>query len=188
MVNFSQVKPIISIENIVASVSVGQRFDLVDIVKRFPNASYDPKKFPGLALKLASAKATTLIFSTGKMICAGTKSEKHAIIAVGIVIDSLKKAGIKIKSKPVIEIKNIVASINLGRRIHLELAAKNLPRSIYEPEQFSALVHRMIDPKSTMLIFASGKLISAGTKKETELFRSVNNLRAMLEEKNLLVN
>ena len=80
----------------------------------------------------------------------------------------------------------MVASVNLGGRIHLEQAARVVPRSMYEPEQFPGLIHRMIDPKTVILIFSSGKLVCTGGKTEQEVYRSVNNLHNMLEEKNLM--
>ena len=36
-------------------------------------------------------------------------------------------------------------------------------------------------------MFASGKLVCAGAKKEEDLFRSVHNLHALLEEKCLMI-
>jgi len=86
----------------------------------------------------------------------------------------------------VVTIQNIVASINLGGRIRLELTARTLPRSMYEPEQFPGVIHRLVNPKTVILIFASGKLVCTGGKAEKDVHRSVNQLHAMLEEKNLM--
>ena len=58
----------------------------------------------------------------------------------------------------------------------MELAARILPRSMYEPEQFPGLIHRMLDPKTVILLFASGKLVCTGAKKESEVYRVVNKL------------
>ena len=69
----------------------------------------------------------------------------------------------------------------------MELAARKLPRSMYEPEQFPGLIHRMLEPKTVILLFASGKLVCTGAKKEEQVYRSVNNLHASLEEKKLMM-
>ena len=82
--------------------------------------------------------------------------------------------------------QNIVSSINLGGRVHLEQAARTLPRSMYEPEQFPGMIHRMLDPKTVLLIFASGKLVCVGARQEDEIHRSVNQIHSLLEEKNLM--
>ena len=182
-----QTKPIISIENVVASASVDQKIDLNDVTKQFPETAYHPEQFPGLVFRLANPRTATLIFRTGKMVCTGGKSEAMAIKAVNTVVKQLRKGKIKIKNEPVIKVQNIVAAINLGGKIHLELAARKLPRSMYEPEQFPGLIHRMLEPKTVILLFASGKLVCTGAKKEEQVYRSVNNLHASLEEKELMM-
>ena len=182
-----QTKPIVIIENVVASSSVDQKIDLNVITQTFPNVEYHPDQFPGLVFRIKSPKTTTLIFSSGKMVCTGAKSEEQSINAVRRVVQTLRKGGIKIKKEPIVVIQNIVASANLGGKIHLEQAARSLPGSIYEPEQFPGLIHRMLDPKTVILLFASGKLVCTGAKKESDVFRSVNNLHVLLEEKELIV-
>jgi transcription initiation factor TFIID TATA-box-binding protein len=183
----TQTKPIVSIVNVVASASVDQRIDLNDITKKFPDTEYHPEQFPGLVFRQKLPKTATLIFSSGKMVCTGAKSEEQSLNAVKSVVQKLRKSKIKIKNEPVIVIQNIVASVNLGGKVHLEKAARSLPRSMYEPEQFPGLIHRMLDPKTVILIFASGKLVCTGAKKETEVYRSVHNLHTMLEEKELMI-
>jgi len=66
-------------------------------------------------------------------------------------------------------------------------AARTLPRSMYEPEQFPGLIHRMLDPKTVILVFSSGKLVCAGARNEKDVHRSVHNLHSLLEEKNLMI-
>jgi len=180
-------KPIIEIVNVVASATIDQRLDLYDIVKKFPAVEYNPDQFPGAVFRLKSPKTSTLLFSTGKMVCTGSKSSVLAVKAVNAVVAKLRKGGIKIKKNAVITVQNIVSSINLGGRVHLEKAARTLPRSMYEPEQFPGVIHRMLDPKTVILIFASGKLVCTGAKTEKDVFRSVNNLHSMLEEKDLMI-
>ena len=182
-----QTKPIISIVNVVASASVDQRIDLNEITKKFPDTEYHPEQFPGLVFRIKSPKTATLIFGSGKMVCTGAKSEEQSISAVRSVVQKLRKGEIKIKNDPVITIQNIVASVNLGGKVHLEKTARSLPRSMYEPEQFPGLIHRMLDPKTVILIFATGKLVCTGAKKESDVYRSVHNLHTMLEEKELMI-
>ena len=180
-------KPIIEIVNVVASATIDQKLDLIEITKKFPDTEYHPEQFPGLVFRLKNPKTATLIFRTGKMVCTGSKSEEMAVKAVRTVVQKLRKEGIKIKKDAVVTVQNIVSSINLGGRVHLEQAARTLPRSMYEPEQFPGLIHRMVDPKTVILIFASGKLVCTGAKTETDVYRSVNNLHNMLEEKDLMI-
>ncbi len=182
-----QSKPLISIENVVVTATIDQRLDLKDITKKFPEIEWNPDQFPGAVFRLKNPKTGTLLFSTGKMVCTGSKSEEMARRAVKTVVQKLRKGKIKIKKEATVTVQNIVASINLGGRIHLEQAARTLPRSMYEPEQFPGLIHRMLDPKTVILIFSTGKLVCTGGKTEKDVFRSVNQLHNLLEEKNLMI-
>ena len=44
----------------------------------------------------------------------------------------------------------------------------------------------MIDAKTVLLLFASGKLVCTGAKKESDVYKSVHNIHALLEEKALM--
>ena len=182
-----QTKPIIAIVNVVASASIDQKMDLNEITRKFPDVEYHPDQFPGLVFRLRTPKTATLIFTSGKMVCTGSKSEEIARKAVSTVVQKLRKGGIKVKKDAEVTIQNIVSSINLGGKVHLEKAARTLPRSMYEPEQFPGLIHRMLDPKTVILVFSSGKLVCTGAKNEQDVYRSVNNLHSLLEEKDLMI-
>ncbi|MCK4702191.1 TATA box-binding protein, partial [Candidatus Bathyarchaeota archaeon] len=107
----------ISIVNVVATTSLDQKIDLLAIRKVFRNVEYRPKRFPGLVFRLKRPKTATLIFSTGKMVCTGAKSEKLARSAVRKVVRELKKQDIIILKNPEIVVQNIVASANLHGKI-----------------------------------------------------------------------
>jgi transcription initiation factor TFIID TATA-box-binding protein len=176
----------INIENVVASASIHQNIDLNSIVRIFPGVEYRPEQFPGLVYRLKKPKTATLIFSSGKMVCTGAKSERQAHKAVMKVVDELKRNGIVILSKPEIQVQNIVSSVGLGGHIDLEKSTYSLKRTMYEPEQFPGLIYRMDDPKVVILIFASGKLVCTGAKNEGEVHRAVAKLQETLEEKILI--
>lgn len=182
-----QTKPMVSIENVVASATIDQKLDLHEIQKKFPKVEYNPEQFPGAVFRLAKPKTATLLFRTGKMVCTGSKSSVMAKKAVDTVVEKLRAGKVKIKKNATVTVQNMVASVNLGGRIHLEQAARTVPRSMYEPEQFPGLIHRMVDPKTVILIFSSGKLVCTGGKTEEDVYRSVNNLHNLLEEKNLMI-
>ena len=181
-----KVKATIKIENVVASASLNQKIDLDAVVRGYPGVEYHPEQFPGLVFRLKRPKTATLIFNSGKMVCTGAKSEKEAKRAVRKVIRELKKGGIVIIGKPELKIQNIVASASLGGTIDLEGAVYALGKTMYEPEQFPGLIYRMDDPKVVILLFASGKLVCTGAKKEEDVYRAVNKLHQKLEEENLI--
>ena len=85
------IKPEIKIQNIVASGSVGMDLNLNILAMKLPNTEYEPEQFPGLVYKLNEAKATFLLFSNGKVVCTGTKSEQEVHEALDMLIENLKK-------------------------------------------------------------------------------------------------
>lgn len=179
-------KPIIRIQNIVASATLNQRISLKLIGEKFPHTEYSPRVFPGLVFRLKKPKTATLIFETGKMVCTGAKSEKEAVQAVNKVTKELRNHGIPITSKPDIHIQNVVASAELGGEIDLENVVYKLKRVMYEPEQFPGAVYRMDVPKVVFLIFSAGKLVCVGAKKEKEVYDAVSNIQAILEQNDLI--
>ncbi|MBN2334793.1 TATA-box-binding protein [Candidatus Bathyarchaeota archaeon] len=177
----------INIVNVVASASLDQKIDLLSIMKVFRNVEYRPKQFPGLVFRLKRPKTATLIFGSGKMVCTGAKSEKMARSAVKKVVRELKDNGIVILGKPKIVIQNMVASANLHGSIDLETGADILDNVMYEPEQFPGLIYRMKDPKTVLLLFASGKLVCTGAKSEEMVYESVAKVLEVLEEYDLII-
>ncbi len=176
----------VNIENVVASAILNQTIDLNSVVKTFPSVEYRPEQFPGLVFRLKKPKTATLIFNSGKMVCTGAKSENQAKKAVRKVVQELKENGMLITGKVEIQVQNIVASASLGGRIDLEKSAFTLGRTMYEPEQFPGLIYRMDEPKVVILLFASGKLVCTGAKKEEEVFTAVNKLHQNLEDEQLI--
>jgi len=177
---------IVSIQNVVASASLKQRLDLESIVRVFPGVEYRPEQFPGLVYRLKKPKTATLIFSSGKMVCTGARSERMAKRAVMKVTEELKRNGIVIVGKPDIQIQNIVASGDLSGRIDLEKTTYALKRTMYEPEQFPGLIYRMDNPKTVMLLFASGKFVCTGARSESQVYEAVKNLQMNLEKAKLI--
>ena len=51
-----QTKPMVSVENVVASADVMQKMDLNDITRKFPDVEYHPDSFPGLVFRLKTPK------------------------------------------------------------------------------------------------------------------------------------
>ena len=86
-----KIKPEVKIQNIVASGSVGMDLNLNILATKLHNVEYEPEQFPGLVYKLLAAKATFLLFSNGKIVCTGTKSEKEVHAALDMLIENLKK-------------------------------------------------------------------------------------------------
>ncbi|MHA2429358.1 MAG: TATA-box-binding protein, partial [Candidatus Hermodarchaeia archaeon] len=93
--------------------------------------------------------------------------ENEAPAAVETVIGKIRKAGITVTGPAKITIQNILASGDLHSRVDLDMAQMALERCLYEPEVFPGLIYRMKTPKAVFLIFSSGRIVCAGTNKES---------------------
>jgi len=175
-------KPVIRIENIVATVTLHQELDLNYISREIPGVSYQPEEFPGLILRLQNPRLTALIFGSGKMVVTGAKSVNQLIRGFKRILRMLARHGIVIRQKPSVHIQNIVASANLGVEVDLEKAAELLENSMYEPEQFPGLIYRMTDPNVVLLIFSSGKMVITGAKSEENVKKAVEKIYKTLQE------
>jgi len=85
------IKPEITVQNIVASGSIGMDLNLNVLGIKLPNTEYEPEQFPGLVHKLKGTNATFLLFSNGKIVCTGTKTEDQVNEATDKLIENLKK-------------------------------------------------------------------------------------------------
>jgi len=85
------IKPKIDVQNIVASGAIGMKLNLNVLAMRLENTEYEPEQFPGLVYKLAEAKATFLLFSNGKVVCTGTKSEAEVHKAMKLLVERLQE-------------------------------------------------------------------------------------------------
>ena len=173
----------VRVVNVVASAALGQRVDLDAVIRGFSSAEFPSERFPGLVFRLKKPRTATLIFSTGKMICTGGRSEKEAKKVVDSVVGELSRGGIITPRKSKVKIANIVASANFGRDIDLESLSR-LPGAMYEPDQFPALIYRMREPKVVFLIFSTGRLVCVGAKSENEVHRAVRELLQILDAVN----
>ncbi|KAI1933578.1 TATA-binding protein (TBP) [Ophidiomyces ophidiicola] len=64
--------------------------------------------------------------------------------------------------------RNIVATVNLDCRLDLKTIALHARNAEYNPKRFAAVIMRIREPKTTALIFASGKMVVTGAKSEDD--------------------
>ena len=176
------------IENIVSTANFGCLLNLREIALQAKNAEYNPKRFSAVIMKIKEPKTTALIFSTGKIVCLGAKTEedsKKACKKFGKIIKSLGYPAIFKEFK----IENIVGSVDVKFNISLMklyfYIAKNFNSQIrryivYQPEVFPGLIYRMIEPKIVLLIFNSGKIVLTGGKYRNEIYDGFKKIYPVL--------
>jgi len=166
----------LKIQNIVATTSLNTKVPLVKLVRSQTNTEYNPEQFPGLVLRIKKPKSAVLVFSSGNLVCTGTKSIKQVNEVIVQVIKQLKKIGVHVKEKPKINVQNIVASGSINIVMNLNELALKLENTEYEPEQFPGLVYKLGEPNATFLLFSNGKLVCTGTKNKKQLEEAMKQL------------
>ena len=84
-------KPI-EFANVVATCETNcRKLDLRKIYQNCRNADYNPTRFPAVILRITSPKTTAMIFSKGKLVITGAKSEVQALSAAKIFVKIISK-------------------------------------------------------------------------------------------------
>mmetsp|Transcript_15159 Transcript_15159/g.22703 ORF Transcript_15159/g.22703 Transcript_15159/m.22703 type:complete len:254 (-) Transcript_15159:103-864(-) len=101
----------------------------------------------------SSTTTTTTTTNTGNMITPdeGTMTEEEML-----------RLAPPVEDQPILQ--NIVSTVNLGCSLDLKTIALKARNAEYNPKRFAAVIMRIRDPKTTALIFASGKMVCTGAK------------------------
>lgn len=79
-------------------------------------------------------------------------------------------------------VQNVVASTSIGQELALKPVAMELPGANYDPEHFTGIVYRMSDPRTTILLFRTGKLVSTGATNVENAHEGLNTVFDELRE------
>lgn len=121
-----------------------------------------------MSFNLAAAGSSS---SSSELMMPGTSSSSSAetqpssssnVTAAAAATTAQRTSGI------VPTLQNIVATVNLDCRLDLKTIALHARNAEYNPKRFAAVIMRIRDPKTTALIFASGKMVVTGAKSEEQ--------------------
>lgn len=170
------------IQNVVATTNLGVSLDLKRIALRARNAEYNPKRFAAVIMRIRDPKTTALIFSSGKIVVTGAKSERESSRASRKYAKIVYKLGYDKAKFTEFTVQNIVASCDVFFPVRLEgLAHAHNSFCSYEPELFPGLIYRMLKPKIVLLIFVSGKVVLTGAKVRREIYDAFDNIYPVLQ-------
>uniref|UniRef100_A0A4W5M2L6 TATA box binding protein like 2 n=1 Tax=Hucho hucho TaxID=62062 RepID=A0A4W5M2L6_9TELE len=169
------------LQNIVSTVNMACPLDLKSIALQARNAEYNPKRFDAVIMRILDPRTTALIFSSGKMVCTGAKSEEQSRLAARKYARVVQKLGFPAKFLD-FKIHNMVGSCDVCFPIRLEgLLLDHQQFSSYVPELFPGLVYRMVKPRIVLLIFVSGKVVLTGAKERREIYEAFENIYPILK-------
>ena len=84
--------PNAEIQNIVATADISSKVDLEGAVDILDNTMYEPEMFPGLIYRMVDPKVVILLFTSGKLVITGAKTEEQVNVAAdkikGILIEN----------------------------------------------------------------------------------------------------
>jgi transcription initiation factor TFIID TATA-box-binding protein len=100
------------LQNIVSTANLGAKLDLRRIALNCRNAEYNPRRFAAVIMRIREPKTTALIFTSGKMVCTGAKSEELSKDAAKKYCKAIKKVGFSVTLNE-FKIQNIVGSCDV---------------------------------------------------------------------------
>jgi len=80
-----------------------------------------------------------------------------------------------------IRIENMVATTSLGKEFDLKSLSKSLEGAQYDTERFPGLVYRIMNPKTSILLFRSGKVVCTGAKNLDGVHAAIDQLVKKME-------
>ena len=86
----------IVVQNMVAMANLEGELNLTEVATGLglENIEYEPEQFPGLVYRLKEPKVALLLFSSGKIVCAGARSTEDASKAVNKLSEELNSLGL----------------------------------------------------------------------------------------------
>jgi transcription initiation factor TFIID TATA-box-binding protein len=169
--------PTTRIQNVVSTFSLGvSGLNLRKLSLQIPFCDYNPPRFAAMTMRLRHPRTTALTFSSGNMVCTGSKNIGESLYACRKYVRLLQHYDIRVCFHN-FRVQNIVASAAVGFPMRLVDLAKDHGAFVsYEPDLFPGLVLRIQEPKIVFLIFRSGKVVITGARRIEDIentFRGV---------------
>ena len=170
-----------SLDNLVASAYLNVAIDLKSFTFRVRNAEYNPRKVNACVIRLRQPRCTLMLYAPGKAMVTGARSAEDAAVAVRKAAKLLALAGYGDVRISDFKVENIVGSTDVRFPIRLEALATDWKTyTSYEPEIFPGLVFRMHEPKISVLVFVSGKVVFTGARNLDEMRLAFQRLYPVL--------
>jgi len=86
----------IVVQNMVAMANLGGELNLTETATALglENVEYEPEQFPGLVYRVKEPKVALLIFTSGKVVCAGARNTEDISKAVEKLSENIKSLGL----------------------------------------------------------------------------------------------
>jgi len=178
----------ITVENVVMSGFFNEPIDLKAAQLKLEGSKREGKRFPGLVYHMGDPKAAFLLFSSGKFVCTGTRSEEKNIAATKTFSQLLKTKGIiSADCSYTSRICNLTAVIRfINVYINMEQFMKHFHPVIFEPGIFPGATYILPNSNDTFNVFPGGKITSTGIPNIETVRTKAKEFYNQLIEKNAL--
>ena len=168
MLDTVEIKP--RIRNVVSTADINQRIDITRLAD-LPSGIYDYAIYGGRCgyIKMPDMDGRVTVFPSGKMISVGGKSITKAKEQLNHAKFYMIQNNMAYNTVLTIKVRNIVATLDIGNSIPIDVLSAKISGATYDPETFPGMIIKGIC-NCSYLVFASGKIVIAGT-------RSANDLR-----------
>lgn len=144
--------------NIVAVAVLSRRPDLKEYASRLSRLRGLRVRLNNNGLRVRLDDVVFFIFPTGRVMIFGAKSKEQLLRACRALEGALRRAGLDVEvSSP--QLKNVVIVWDIGREVDIEALSLVDPNAEYEPEIFPGCVYKLRSPRSTFIVFRSGKVV-----------------------------
>lgn len=156
------------IVSMVTKADLNSNVDIELLANILPSSLYEPEQFPGLFIKYKSPPLTFIIFFSGKIMGYGGQDLNYVEKMFKKIITICKKNDMIFPNITYPEIVMMVATVDVERRINLEMIVETELNIMYEPEMFPGLIWRF-EKSLVAILFSSGKINITGAKTYDEI-------------------
>ena len=189
------------INNIISYVNLGKNLNLKNINLKIKNSELNNNKLT-LISKFNNSKKTAIIFSSGKMILSGAKTEKESKASLIMFAKLINKAWGNVELKDY-KIQNIIASYDIRFKLSLNILYDLINESInnknklnlniydyckMENSLFKGIIYYLDEEKITIIIFESGKVSISGAKNIIDIENTFKNIYPFLIESKKIID
>jgi len=160
------------IQNVVVTMSVGVALWLPAVAQKLHVGEYNPARFSAVTFRLRDPKTTALFFSSGKVVCTGSKCLSDAILACYKYALCLRRRAQINANVYDLCVQNIVSTVNLDMFVDLDKFRDENPTECnYDSDLFPGAIWRGRTCAKSMviLLFQSGRMVITGAKHERDI-------------------
>ena len=160
------------IQSITSTLNLDCSLNLKIISQKIKSSEINQNNKSSLTIKFKDNNTIITLFSNGKMICSGSKSEKIAKSNCLKIAKITKKLGFDVKIKEY-KIQNIIANYEINFKLDLNKLYKNICdffKNInckFDKKIFQGVILYINGLNAT--IFESGKIVISGAKNKNEI-------------------